>query len=276
MDELIIEAGRAEAHYWRDLWRYRDLFYFLAWRDLLVRYKQTVFGVLWAVVRPFLTMSIFVVIFSRVAGLPSADGVPYAILVLGGMLPWQLFASVMESSGNSLVNNGSLITKTYFPRLILPASTAIVALVDFAINLGLLAGVMLWFQYLPPWKIVFLPVFILLAIAAAAGPGLIAASLNVKYRDLRVLIPFIVQFGLYVSPVGFRSSLIEGRLGSFARLVYALNPMVGVIDGFRWCIGVEPELHLGGLCISVAVIGFFLWLGIRFFRSTEKGFADIV
>ena len=275
MDELILEAGRADGHYWRDLWRFRDLFAFLAWRDFIVRYKQTVFGVLWAVVRPFITMVIFVVIFRRVANLPS-QGLPYAIIVLGGLLPWQLFATVLESSGNSLVNNGSLITKTYFPRLILPASTAILALVDFMINLGLLAGVMLWFQYVPPWQIIFLPVFILLSVAAAAGPGLIAASLNVKYRDFRVLIPFIVQFGLYVSPVGFRSSLIEERLGSLARLVYSLNPMVGVIDGFRWCIGVEPELHLGGLCISVAVIGFFLWIGIRFFRSTEKGFADVV
>ena len=275
MDELILEAGRGEAHYWRDLWRYRDLFTFLAWRDFIVRYKQTVFGVLWAVLRPFITMVIFVVIFRRVANLPS-QGLPYAIIVLGGLLPWQLFATVLENTGNSLVNNSHLITKIYFPRLILPASAAIVALVDFMINLAMLAAVMLWFQYLPPWKIVFLPVFTLLAVAAAAGPGLIATAMNVKYRDFRVLIPFVVQFGLYISPVGFRSSLIEERLGWFARLIYSLNPMVGVIDGFRWCIGVEPELHLGGLCISVAMIVFFLWLGLRVFRSTEKGFADVV
>jgi lipopolysaccharide transport system permease protein len=275
MDELIIEAGRAEAHYWRDLWRYRDLFYFLAWRDLLVRYKQTVFGVLWAVLRPFLTMVIFVAIFSRIAGLPS-DGVPYAILVLGGMLPWQFFASSLSESSNSLVSNSNLITKIYFPRIILPASSVIVAMVDFGITLVMMALVMAWYHYVPPWQIVLLPVFIALALVSAFGPGLIATALNVKYRDFRFVIPFVVQFGLYVSPVGFKSSLIEDKLGPVARLVYALNPMVGVIDGFRWCIGVEPTLHVGALAISVLMSAGLLWLGVRFFRSTEKGFADVI
>jgi lipopolysaccharide transport system permease protein len=275
MDELIIEAGRAEAHYWRDLWRYRDLFFFLAWRDLLVRYKQTVFGVLWAVLRPLLTMAIFVVIFSRLAGLPS-DGVPYALLVLGGMLPWQFFATALSDSSSSLVTNANLITKIYFPRIILPASSVIVALVDFAITLGLMVVVMIWYRYLPPVRIVLLPVFVALALVSALGPGLIATALNVKYRDFRFVIPFIVQFGLYVSPVGFKSSVIEEKLGPIARLVYALNPMVGVIDGFRWCIGAEPTLHVGALAISIAVSLFLLWYGIRFFRNTEKGFADIV
>ena len=193
MDELIIEAGRTEAHYWRDLWRYRDLFYFLAWRDLLVRYKQTVFGVLWAVLRPFLTMVIFVAIFSRIAGLPS-DGVPYAILVLGGMLPWQFFASSLSESSNSLVSNANLITKIYFPRIILPASSVIVAMVDFGITLVMMALVMAWYQYVPPWRIVLLPVFVILALVSALGPGLIATALNVKYRDFRFVIPFVVQF----------------------------------------------------------------------------------
>jgi lipopolysaccharide transport system permease protein len=275
MDELIIEAGRAEAHYWRDLWRYRDLFYFLAWRDLLVRYKQTVFGVLWAVLRPLLTMVIFVVIFGRVAGLPS-DGVPYALLVLGGMLPWQFFATALADSSSSLVANANLITKIYFPRIILPASSVIVALVDFAITLGLMVLVMAWYRYLPPVRIVLLPVFVVLALVSALGPGLIATALNVKYRDFRFVIPFIVQFGLYVSPVGFKSSVIEDKLGPIARLIYALNPMVGVIDGFRWCIGAEPTLHVGALAISITVSLFLLWYGVRFFRSTEKGFADIV
>jgi len=275
MDELIIEAGRTEAHYWRDLWRYRDLFYFLAWRDLLVRYKQTVFGVLWAVLRPLLTMSIFVVIFSRLAGLPS-DGVPYALLVLGGTLPWQFFATALSDSSSSLVSNANLITKIYFPRIILPASSVIVALVDFAITLGLMVLVMAWYRYLPPVRIVLLPVFVLLALVSALGPGLIATALNVKYRDFRFVIPFIVQFGLYVSPVGFKSTVIEDKLGPMARLVYALNPMVGVIDGFRWCIGAEPTLHVGALAISITVSLFLLWYGVRFFRNTEKGFADIV
>jgi lipopolysaccharide transport system permease protein len=275
MDELIIEAGRTEAHYWRDLWRYRDLFVFLAWRDLLVRYKQTVFGVLWAVLRPLLTMLVFVVIFGRVAGLPS-DGVPYALLVLGGMLPWQFFATALADSSASLVTNANLITKIYFPRIILPASSVIVALVDFAITLGLMALVMAWYRFLPPVRILLLPVFVLLALISALGPGLIATALNVKYRDFRFVIPFIVQFGLYVSPVGFKSAVIEEKLGPIARLVYALNPMVGVIDGFRWCIGAEPALHVPALAISIAVSLVLLWYGIRFFRATEKGFADIV
>jgi lipopolysaccharide transport system permease protein len=275
MDELVIEAGRVEANYWRDLWRYRDLFYFLAWRDLLVRYKQTVFGVLWAVLRPFLTMTIFVLIFGRLAGLP-ADGVPYALLVLGGMLPWQFFATALADASASLVTNANLITKIYFPRIILPASSVIVALVDFGITLGLMVLVMAWYRFLPPLRIVLLPAFVMLSLIAALGPGLIATALNVKYRDFRFVIPFIVQFGLYVSPVGFKSSVIEEKLGPIARLVYALNPMVGVIDGFRWCIGAEPVLHVPALAISLAVSLVLLWYGIRFFRATEKGFADIV
>lgn len=275
MDELVIEAGRTEAHYWRDLWRYRDLFYFLAWRDLLVRYKQTVFGVLWAVLRPFLTMIIFVVVFSRVAGLP-ADGVPYAILVLGGMLPWQFFSTALADSSSSLIANANLITKIYFPRIILPASAVIVALVDFLITLALLAIVMAWYGFVPPWRIVLLPLFVILALVASLGPGLFATALNVKYRDFRFVIPFLVQFGLYLSPVGFKSSLIEAKLGPAARLVYALNPMVGVIDGFRWCIGAEPVLHLGSLAISLGVSAVLLWGGIRYFRGTERGFADVV
>ena len=275
MDELIIEAGRAESHYWRDLWRYRDLFVFLAWRDLLVRFKQTAFGVLWAVLRPLMTMAIFVVIFSRVAGLPSG-GVPYPILVLGGMLPWQFFSSALSDASNSLSSNANLITKIYFPRIILPASSVIVSLVDFAITLVMMALVMAWYGYLPPARIVLLPCFVILALAAALGPGLIATALNVTYRDFRFLIPFIVQFGLYVSPVGFRSSVVEDKLGTTARLVYALNPMVGVIDGFRWCIGAESTLHVPSLLLSMLTAAALLWLGVRFFRGTEKGFADIV
>jgi lipopolysaccharide transport system permease protein len=274
-DELVIEAGHTEAHYWRDLWRYRDLFAFLAWRDLLVRYKQTVFGVLWAVLRPLLTMLIFVVIFSRVAGLPSG-GVPYAILVLGGMLPWQFFASALSESSNSLVSNANLLTKIYFPRIILPTSAVIVALVDFAITLVLLGLVMAWYAYLPPPRILLLPLFVVLALLAALGPGLIATALNVRYRDFRFVIPFVVQFGLYLSPVGFRSEVIEEKLGPAARLLFSLNPMVGVIDGFRWCIGAEPELHVGSLVLSLVTSLVLLWVGVRYFRSTEKGFADVI
>ena len=233
------------------------------------------FRSLWAVLRPFLTMVIFVTIFSRVAGLPS-DGVPYAILVLGGMLPWQFFATALGEASGSLVANANLITKVYFPRIILPASSVIVAMVDFAITLVMLVLVMAWYRYVPPVRIVLPPVFVALALVSALGPGLLATALNVKYRDFRFVIPFIVQFGLYVSPVGFKSSLIEDKLGPIARLVYSLNPMVGVIDGFRWCIGAEPSLHVGALAISVVTAVILFGLGIRFFRQTEKGFADVI
>ena len=273
--EIVIEAGRAEAHYWRDVWRYRDLFFFLAWRDLLVRYKQTAFGVAWAVVRPFLTMVVFVLIFSRVAGLPS-DGVPYAILVLGGMLPWQFFATALSESSSSLVANANLITKVYFPRVILPASSVIVALVDFSITLGLLGLVMAWYGFVPPIRILLLPLFVLLALVSALGPGLIATALNVKFRDFRFVIPFLVQFGLYVSPVGFKSAVIEEKLGPTARLAYSLNPMVGVIDGFRWCIGAEQTLHWTALGVSIATSIVLLAVGVRYFRRTERGFADVI
>lgn len=273
--DLIIEAGKSDAAYWRDLWRYRDLFYFLAWRDFLVRYKQAVFGVLWAVLRPLMTMLIFVLIFSRVAGLPS-NGVPYAILVLGGMLPWQFFATALSEASGSLVANSQLITKVYFPRIILPASSVLVALVDFAVTLTLLALAMAWYGYAPPLRIVLLPVFVMLALVAALGPGLIAAALNVKYRDFRFVIPFVVQFGLYVSPVGFKSAVIEDKLGYAARLIYALNPMVGAIDGFRWCIGAETSLHITALAVSILMSVALFILGVRFFRRTEKTFADVV
>jgi lipopolysaccharide transport system permease protein len=227
------------------------------------------------VLRPLITMTIFVVVFSRVAGLPSG-GVPYPILVLGGMLPWQFFSAALSDASNSLASNANLITKIYFPRIILPASSVIVALVDFTITLVMMALVMAWYGYLPPARIVLLPLFVALALVAALGPGLFATALNVKYRDFRFLIPFVVQFGLYVSPVGFRSSLIEEKLGPAARLVYSLNPMVGVIDGFRWCIGVESSLHVASVVLSIITSLAVLWLGVRFFRGTEKRFADII
>lgn len=275
MNQLIIEAGRTEAHYWRDLWRYRDLFYFLAWRDLLVRYKQTTIGVTWAILRPFLTMLIFVIVFSRVAGLPS-DGIPYPLLVLGGMLPWQFFASALSESSSSLVANANLITKIYFPRIILPASSIIVALVDFAITLILLVMVMLWYQYVPPWRIIFLPLFIILALISALGPGLLITALNVRFRDFRYVIPFVVQFGLYASPVGFSSSMIADKFGPTVHLLYSLNPIVGVIDGFRWCLGTNTPLDPLATGSSIGISLLLLVLGIRYFRNTEKSFADVI
>jgi lipopolysaccharide transport system permease protein len=269
----ILEAGRAERHYWRDLWHYRELFAILAWRDVAVRYKQTVIGVAWAIIRPFLTMIVFTVIFGQIAKLPSDGSVPYPILVFAGMLPWFLFSGVLSEASSSMVGNANLISKVYFPRLIVPAATAIVALVDFAINFLMLALLMVWFGFQPNWHIIFLPVFVALAIVASLGPALWITALNVKYRDFRYIIPFIIQFGLYVSPVGFSSAVVPEEW----RLLYSLNPVVGVIDGFRWCLlGGESQIYWPGFLLSLGVIAFFLWFGIRYFRATERTFADMV
>ena len=269
---LVLEPGRAERHYWRDLWRYRELFYFLAWRDLLVRYKQTVIGVVWALLRPFLTMVVFTVVFGKIAGLPSG-GVPYPILVFAGMLPWQFFSNALSESSGSLVSNANLISKVYFPRLIVPAGAVIVGFVDFLISFVIMAALMVWYGFLPGMQILTLPLWILLAFLAAIGPGLFITALNVKYRDFRYVIPFVVQFGLYVSPVGFRSDVVPEQW----RLLYSLNPMVGVIDGFRWAIcGGEFAIYWPGFAASLAITVFFLWFGIRYFRKTERTFADVI
>lgn len=269
---LVLEAGGADRQYWPDLWRYRELFFILAWRDVAVRYKQTAIGAAWAFVRPFLTMVVFTVLFGSLAKLATTGGVPYAIVVLGGLLPWTLFSAVLADASSSVVSNGNLISKVYFPRMIVPLATVVVGLIDFAVSLSILAGVMIWYGVVPGWQILLLPVFVLLALLTAIGPAMWAASMIVKYRDFRFLIPFALQFGLYVSPVGFASSVVPERW----RLLYSLNPMVGVIDGFRWCIGVEQELHLQALVLSVATSLALLWLGVRFFRGTERDFADVI
>lgn len=270
---LILEPGRADRYYWLDLWRYRELFLILAWRDISVRYKQTIIGVLWALLRPFLTMAVFTVIFDRVAGLPSDGNAPYALMVFAGILPWTLFATSLSEASNSLITNANLINKVYFPRLIVPTATILTALVDFLISLSILAGLMLFYGYLPGWQILLLPFFTLLALLTSLGPSLWMTALNVKYRDFRYIIPFVVQFGLYISPVGFSSNAIPEAW----RLLYSLNPMVGVIDGFRWCIlGGESPFYWPGFLVSLLVVAFFLWLGIGQFRKTEKSFADII
>jgi lipopolysaccharide transport system permease protein len=269
----IIEAGRFERHYWLDLWRYRELFQVLAWRDLAVRYKQTVIGVAWALVRPFLTMLIFTIIFGRIAKLPSDGDVPYALMVSAGILPWTFFSTGLSEASNSLINNERLISKVYFPRMIVPVATIVVAFVDFLISFGILLGLMVWYRFLPDWRIIFLPLVTLVAFFASVGPSLWITALNVKYRDFRYVIPFLVQLGLYVSPVGFSSSVIPEQY----RLLYSLNPMVGVIDGFRWCIlRGQTDLYLPGVLVSIAMIAFFLWFGVRQFRKTEKSFADFI
>jgi lipopolysaccharide transport system permease protein len=277
MDELVLEPGRAERHYWRDLWHYRELFQVLAWRDLSVRYKQTVIGVAWAVIRPFLTMIVFTVIFGKVAKLPAPGGVPYALLVFAGMLPWQFFSTALSESSNSLIGNANLISKVYFPRLIVPASTVVVAFVDFLVSFVILVAMMIWYRFLPGWQILLLPVFIIVAFFASLGPGLWITALNVKYRDFRYIIPFLVQFGLYVSPVGFSSAVVRDKFGDTAFMFYSLNPMVGVIDGFRWCLlGGDCAIWWPGFGASLAVTAFFLWLGVWQFRKMEKSFADLI
>jgi len=268
---LVLESGRAERHYWRDIWHYRELFAILAWRDVSVRYKQTVIGIAWAVMRPFLTMVVFTIVFGRLAKLPTVGTAPYPIMVFAGMLPWFLFSSILSEASNSLVANTNLVGKVYFPRIIIPSSTAVVALVDLAINFVMLVGLMIWFAYLPSWRAVFLPLFVMLALCASLGPSLVMTALNVKYRDFRYIIPFIVQFGVYISPVGFSSVIVPEKW----RFWYALNPIVGPIDGFRWCLlGAPLDLREFGISCTVTVI--FLWLGIAYFRRTERSFADII
>jgi lipopolysaccharide transport system permease protein len=270
--ELIIEPGRANKNYWVDLIKYRELFAFLAWRDILIRYKQTVIGLAWAVIRPLLTMIVFTVIFGKLAKLPSG-GAPYAILVFSAMLPWQFFSNSLSECSLSLIANSNLLTKIYFPRLIMPAGSVIVSFVDFIIAFILLIFLMIFYGFVPSLNILLLPIFIGLAFIVAFGAGIIFAALNVKYRDFRYVVPFIVQFGLYLSPVGFSSSVVPAKW----RLLYSLNPMVGVIDGFRWAImGGTNTLYLPGLLLSISIAILLLLYGIWYFRKMESEFADIV
>lgn len=269
--DLIIEPGNGVNKYWRDLWRYRELFYFMAWRDILVRYKQTVIGVAWSLLRPLATMLVLSIVFGRIAKMPS-EGVPYPILVFSAMLPWQMFANALAESSNSLVVNANMLTKVYFPRLIVPTSAVIVSLVDFCISSLLLVVLMLWYGHLPPSSIFLLPFFLLLALLAALGGGFWLSALNIQYRDFRYIVPFIVQFGLYISPVGFSSSVVPEKW----RFLYSLNPMVGVIDGFRLALlGGEVDLYLPGFVFSVALVLLLFFSGLWYFRRMERGFADV-
>mgnify|MGYP000896182542 FL=1 len=270
--DLIIEPGRGIRHYWHDLWKYRELFYFLAWRDLLVRYKQTAIGIAWSVLRPFLTMVVFTIVFSKLAKLPS-EGIPYPVLVYAALLPWQFFANTLSDSSNSLIDNQNLLTKVYFPRIIVPASSVIVALVDFGISLVILGGLMLWYGFMPDWRIILLPLFLFQALLFAFGAGLWISALNVQFRDFRYVVPFLVQFGLYVSPVGFSSSIVPEQW----RLLYSLNPMAGVIEGFRWAItGKESLIYWPGYLLSLLLICGILISGFWRFRRMERSFADVV
>jgi lipopolysaccharide transport system permease protein len=268
---LVLEAGRTEAHYWRDLWRYRELFLFLTWRDLLVRYKQTAVGVAWALIQPAMTTAVFCV-FGHILKLPTG-GVPRAVLIFAAQLPWSFFSSSLSSSSSSLVNNTQLISKVYFPRLIIPFSAVVVSLVDFFISAAFLAALMAYYGLVPDGRLLALPLFLLVAFGAALGAGLWLTALNVKYRDFRFVLPFIIQFGLYVSPIAFTSDLVPARW----RTVYELNPMVGIIDGFRWGLlrGNAPSPWTS-LAYSCALVTVLLVTGVWYFRKTEKTFADVI
>ena len=276
-EEIIIEPGLGFKNYWQDLWRYRELFYILAWRDVAVRYKQTVAGAAWALIQPFMSMVIMAVIFGKIAGLPSEGGAPYPIMVFAAMLPWQFFSNALSSASQSIVGNAQLISKVYFPRLIIPTSSIVVSFVDFLVSCLILVGLMVWFQFPPTWRLLALPCFVVLAILAALGPGLIITALMVRFRDFRFLVPFIVQFGLYVSPVAYSSSVIRDKLGEHLFLWYSLNPMVAVIDAFRWALlGGESTLYWPGFLLSLFVSVVLCLSGIKVFRSTERAFADLI
>ncbi len=276
-EEIVLEPNRAERHYWRDLWRFRELLYILAWRDISVRYKQTVIGVAWVLLQPLAQMVVMVVVFSKLAKLPSEGNAPYALLVFAAMLPWQFFASAISAASMSVAGNANLISKVYFPRMIIPAAAVATSIVDLLIAFAILAALMLWYGYPPTWRILTLPVFVLLAVLAAFGPGLLITALNAEYRDFRYVIPFIVQFGLYVSPVGFSSTVVRENFGETLFLLYSLNPMVGVIDGFRWAIlGGEARIHVPALVLSVVLSLCFLAVGVHYFRRLERRFADVI
>ena len=275
--EVFIEPGRAERNYWKDLWRYRELFYILSWRDLKVRYKQTIIGVVWSVLRPLLTMMIFTFVFGNIAKFTPPEGIKYAVLVFAGLLPWQFFASGLTEASNSLIGNERLISKVYFPRMIIPAASVITSLVDFFISLALMFLLLIWYGIVPSINIFFLPLFIVMAFFASFGVGLWLTALNVKYRDFKHVVPFLVQLGLYVSPVGFLSEVASKIIPEKFRLLYYLNPMAGVIDGFRWCFfGDKTPIYWNGMFVSLAVIIIFLLIGIRTFRKMEKSFADLI
>jgi len=278
MAKVIIEPGTKNANYWKDLWNYRGLFYFLSWRDVLVRYKQAVIGILWSVLRPLITIVVFTVIFNKLGNFHADGAVPYAIMICAGMLPWQFFSNAFSESSNSLIVNSNLLTKVYFPRLIVPASSVIVSLIDFFISFMILLFLFVFYQYVPTWKMLFLPLFLLLACITAMGSGLFVAALNVKYRDFRYIIPFVVQFGFFICPIGYSSNVVFDKPWPMAvKYLYWLNPMVGIIDGFRWSIlGTETNLFLPGFILSVTVSLFLLIFGVWYFRKTERTFADVI
>lgn len=270
---IVVVPNRTARNYWSDLWRYRELFVILAWRDISVRYKQTVIGVSWAIIRPLLTVLVLSTVFGGLAGLPSDGAIPYSIMVFAGTLPWFLFSNILSDGSNSLVSNSQLIGKIYFPRIIVPVSNSIVPLVDFLISFFMFCILLFWFHLIPDWRIFFLPFFIILAVFSGLGPALFFSSLNIRYRDFRIIIPFLMQLGLYATPVGFSSDIVPEKW----RLLYSLNPAVGVIDGFRWSLlAGQSNINISGLILSVCVCFFFLIVGFVTFRTMERTFADVI
>ncbi|MBQ6773313.1 MAG: ABC transporter permease [Synergistaceae bacterium] len=270
--DIVIEPNKTTVDYFRELIKFRELFFFLAWRDIIVRYKQTVVGVAWSLIRPFLSMIVFTVVFGKIAKLPS-EGVPYPILVFSALIPWQYFANALQRTAGSVLGGGGMINKIYFPRLVLPISAVIVNAVDTLISFALLCLLMLIYGFMPSPLIILLPFFVMVATLAAMGVGFWFAAIGVRYRDFNHIVPFIVQFGLYASPVGFSSSIIPERW----RLIYSLNPMVGVIDGFRWCIqGTSVSLYIPGFIISLIASSVIFYYGQKFFRKMERSFADYI
>ena len=268
---LVIEAGHTERQYWRDLWRFRELFYLLPWGDFLIRYKQTAVGIAWALIRPLL-MLLAVTLVGKAGSFPTG-GAPPLLFYFCGLLPWQFFSTAMSESGNSLVNNSNLISKIYFPRLVVPASSVIVSFMDFLIAAVFLLPLMLYYHVAPPRQIIFIPLFVLLDFALATGVGFWIAALTVKYRDFRFVVPFIVQFGVFVSGV----IPIRQHSHETLRIICSLNPTVGIIDGFRWCLlGGGNFVQPSELLLSTGVTMLLLLSGIRYFRNTERTFADII
>ncbi|HTA63690.1 MAG TPA: ABC transporter permease [Bacteroidia bacterium] len=269
---IVIEPGKEGGAYWRDLWNHRELLYYLTLRDILIRYKQTLLGIAWSAFRPLLTIMVFTVVFGKIAHLPN-NGVPYAVMVCCAILPWQFFSNALSDASNSLVNNSEILSKVYFPRMIFPISATSISLVDFVISFGILCLLMLFYAFVPAWTILILPLFLAVAFITALGAGFFIASLNVRFRDFKFIIPFLLQLGLFISPIGFSSSVVPEKW----KLIYYLNPMAGVIDGFRWAIlGGETKLFMPGMCMSVGISFLVLFLGISFFRKVEREFVDII
>ncbi|MDD5455810.1 MAG: ABC transporter permease [Candidatus Margulisbacteria bacterium] len=270
--ETTIEPHKKNLRYWKEIWAYRELFFFLSWRDILVRYKQTVFGIAWGIIRPLMTMIVFTFIFGKLARLPS-NGIPYALLVFSGLLPWQLFSGTFTEASQSLINNSNLLTKVYFPRLIIPASTVLISCVDFLISFAIMLGLMLYYHFWPGWQILLLPLLLVFILITSMGAGFYISALNVKFRDFRYVVPFILQFGLYLSPVGFNSSIVPENLKFF----YSLNPLVGIIEGFRFVIlGQSFSIYWPGFILSVVITIFIFFYGIYYFRKMEREFADFI